>query len=176
MPVSRRAADSALPLAPGADEAEMHTLVHFTARSLRGSFPTPFGSSILESKTGKVVTRQVNHGRQNTDPTAHAEVHAIRRACRRLKSISLCGHTLYTTCEPCPMCMAAILWAGLDRVVYGATIGDAAKYFAQIYTPAKKLAQRSDMSCQVDGPLARQACLGLFEALPMTPKLPKKNH
>jgi tRNA(Arg) A34 adenosine deaminase TadA len=108
------------------------------------------------------------------DPTAHAEVHAIRAACRKLKSISLKGHTLYTTCEPCPMCMGAILWAGLDRVVYGATIDDAANYYAQIYTYSKQMVKKSDLVCQVDGPVERATCVKIFDELPSTPKRPKK--
>ena len=61
---------------------------------------------------GKVLLRALNAVRQELDPSAHAEVRAIRLATKRLKKISLAGYTLYTTCEPCPMCMSAALWAG----------------------------------------------------------------
>jgi tRNA(Arg) A34 adenosine deaminase TadA len=148
------------------DGEEMRKIADFTALSLKGRFPTPFGSSVVGTKRGEMLARQVNHGRQNLDPTAHAEVHTIRAACRKLKSGSLKGYTLYSTCEPCPMCMAAILWAGLDRVVYGATISDAAQHYNQIYTSAKQLAKKSDMICEVVGPLERKRCVELFQGFP----------
>lgn len=84
--------------------------------------------------------------KQELDPSAHAEVRAIRLATKRLKQISLAGYTLYTTCEPCPMCMSTALWAGLDRVVYGATIADANRHCKQILIPATEVAaQRHEM-------------------------------
>ena len=72
--------------------------------------------------------RASNRVAQDFGPSAHAEVRAIRLATRRLKRLSLAGFTLYTTCEPCPMCMSAAVWAGIDRVVYGATIEDANRH------------------------------------------------
>jgi len=149
------------------DREQMVKIADFTARSMKGPFPTPFGSSIVSTKEGTLLARQVNHGRQNLDPTAHAEVHVIRAACRKIKSMSLQGYTLYSTCEPCPMCMAAILWARLDRVIYGATISDASKYCFQIYTSAKQLVKKSDLVCEVVGPVERARCVELFEASPM---------
>jgi tRNA(Arg) A34 adenosine deaminase TadA len=68
------------------------------------------------------------------------------------------------------MCMAACLWAGLDRVVYGATIDDAAKFYPQIYVYAKDLARRGDLACEVAGPVEREACFHLF-----TPAVTKAN-
>jgi len=152
------------------DSEQMRKLVDFTARSLQGPFPTPFGSSVVSTADGSLLTRQVNNGRQKLDPTAHAEVHTIRAACRKLKSMTLRGYTLYTTCEPCPMCMAAVLWAGLDRIVFGATIGDAARFFGQIYIPCKSMPKKSDLVCEVTGPVERKRCVELFEALPSTPR------
>jgi tRNA(Arg) A34 adenosine deaminase TadA len=86
----------------------------------------------------------------------------VRRACKKLKSPSLAGYTLYSTCEPCPMCMANALWAGLDRVVYGATIADANRFCNQIQIPAAEVAARSDMICEVVGPIEKELCLTLF--------------
>jgi tRNA(Arg) A34 adenosine deaminase TadA len=156
------------------DSEQMLKIVEFTARGMKGLFPTPFGSSIVATKDGSLLSRQVNHGRQNLDPTAHAEVHVIRSACRRLKSMSLQGYSLYTTCEPCPMCMAASLWARLDRVIYGATIEDASKYCGQIYTSSKQLVKKSDLVCEVVGPVERERCIELFEASPMRRPSAKK--
>ena len=93
----------------------------------------------------KLLLRALNNVAQEFDPSAHAEVRAIRLATKRLKQLSLAGYTLYTTCEPCPMCMSTALWAGLDRVVYGATIEDANRHCNQIQIPATEVAARSDM-------------------------------
>jgi len=147
---------------PGLDMERMTALVAFTARSMQTESPRPFGASIVDTKTGVVLLRAFNAVKQENDPSAHAEVRAIRKATKRLKQISLAGYTLYTTCEPCPMCMSTALWAGLDRVVYGATIEDANRHCNQIQIPATEVAARSDMHCVVDGPLMRDECYALF--------------
>jgi tRNA(Arg) A34 adenosine deaminase TadA len=144
------------------DRERMRALVAFTARSMVTASPRPFGASIVHTKSGKLLLRALNAVRQESDPSAHAEVRAIRKATKRLKKISLAGYTLYTTCEPCPMCMSAALWAGLDRVVYGATIEDANRHCNQIQISATEVAARSDMTCEVDGPLLRDECYALF--------------
>jgi tRNA(Arg) A34 adenosine deaminase TadA len=72
------------------------------------------------------VGRGFNTVVESHDPTAHAEIAAIREACERLGTHDLSGCTLYTSCEPCPMCLGAIYWAGIDRVVYAASRSDAA--------------------------------------------------
>jgi tRNA(Arg) A34 adenosine deaminase TadA len=140
----------------------MRALVAFTARSMRTTSPRPFGASIVHTKSGELLLRAMNAVRQENDPSAHAEVRAIRLATKRLKQVSLAGFTLYTTCEPCPMCMSTALWAGLDRVVYGATIEDANRHCNQIQIPATEVTARSDMRCTVDGPLLRDECYALF--------------
>ena len=145
-----------------ADHAQMAALAAFTARSMLTANPRPFGASIVHTRSGRVLLRALNAVRQQWDPSAHAEVRAIRMGCRRLKKLSLAGYTLYTTCEPCPMCMSAALWARLDRVVYGATIADANCHCNQIQISAAEVAARSDMSCIVDGPILRDECYGLF--------------
>jgi guanine deaminase len=85
----------------------------------------PFGAVIV--KEGKIVGRGHNQVVGLKDPTAHAEIQAIRDASRNLNDFSLKGCVLYVTAEPCPMCFGAIHWARLDRVVYGATRKDAAE-------------------------------------------------
>src|SRR5690606_6084224 len=85
---------------------------------------TPFGSAIV--RDGLLVAARHNTVWRDLDPTAHAEVHAIRAAAGALRPIDLSGCSLFTTCEPCPMCLAAIHWSRIDRVVFGATIADAA--------------------------------------------------
>lgn len=83
----------------------------------------PFGAVVVRG--GEIIARGQNQVTLVNDPTAHAEIVAIRKACRVLKSFSLAGCELYASCEPCPMCLGAILWARLDRVVFGATREDA---------------------------------------------------
>ena len=144
------------------DEQRMASLASFTARSMNTENPRPFGALIVHTKSGKQLVRALNAVRQRCDPSAHAEVQAVRLAARRIKQISLAGYTLYTTCEPCPMCMSTVLWAGIDRVVYGATIADANRHCNQIQMPATEVAARSDMKCLVDGPILRDECYALF--------------
>lgn len=82
----------------------------------------PFGSIIV--KDGKVIGRGHNRVIKNQDPTCHGEMEAIRDASKNLKSFDLKGSILYTTAEPCPMCLGAILWANIDTVYYGCNIYD----------------------------------------------------
>jgi tRNA(adenine34) deaminase len=144
------------------DLEQMAALAAFTARSLRTARPRPFGASVVHTESGAVLLRALNMVAQEIDPSSHAEVRAIRLATKRLKTLSLAGYTLYTTCEPCPMCMSTALWSGLDRVVYGATIEDANRHCNQILIPAVEVAARSDMKCVVDGPVLRDKCYALF--------------
>jgi guanine deaminase len=83
----------------------------------------PFGAVIV--KDGKIVATGVNRVTANTDPTAHAEVNAIREASKVLGTFDLAGCEIYTSCEPCPMCLGAIYWAHLDKMFYGNTKTDA---------------------------------------------------
>jgi tRNA(Arg) A34 adenosine deaminase TadA len=144
------------------DQERMADIVAFTARSMKTERPVPFGSLIVHTRSGKLLLRALNAVAREFDPSSHAEVRAIRRATKRLKNVSLSGYTLYTTCEPCPMCMSAVLWAGLDRVVYGATIEDANRHCNQIHIHAGEVAERSDMPCAVVGPVLRDECYALF--------------
>lgn len=84
----------------------------------------PFGAVIV--KNNEIIAQGVNLVTATNDPTAHAEIVAIRNACTKLTSFQLKGCTLYTTCEPCPMCLGAIYWSRCDAVFYGATKVDAA--------------------------------------------------
>ena len=83
----------------------------------------PFGAVIV--RNGEVVATGVNNVVPHCDPTAHAEVSAIRKACQRVGDFKLDGCTIYTSCEPCPMCLSAIYWAGIERIFYGNTKQDA---------------------------------------------------
>ena len=85
----------------------------------------PFGAVIV--KDGEIVATGVNRVTANHDPTAHAEVSAIRAACQKLGTFDLSGCEIYTSCEPCPMCLGAIYWAHLDKIYYGNNKTDAAR-------------------------------------------------
>ena len=84
---------------------------------------TPFGACIV--KNNKIVSIAHNTVFKTTDITAHAEINAIRLACKKLKSVDLTGCVIYSTCEPCPMCFAACHWAKISGIVYGLSINDA---------------------------------------------------
>lgn len=86
----------------------------------------PFGAVI--TKNGKIVAKGANKVTINNDPTAHAEVTTIRKACQNLGSFDLTGCVLYTSCEPCPMCLSAVYWANMKMIYYGANQDDAANF------------------------------------------------
>lgn len=83
----------------------------------------PFGAVIV--KEGQIIATGANRVTDENDPTAHAEVKAIREACKKLKTFDLSGCTIYTSCEPCPMCLGAIYWAHIEKVYYGNNKSDA---------------------------------------------------
>lgn len=83
----------------------------------------PFGAVIV--KDGKIVAKAHNMVIKSNDPTAHAEITAIRKASKKLHSFDLSGCELYTTCMPCPMCLGAIKWSNISKIYYGATSADA---------------------------------------------------
>ena len=123
---------------------------------------SPFGSVIV--KDGEVVAATHNTVWRDTDPTAHAEVNCLRPAAQALGTIDLTGCTLYSTCEPCPMCLAAIHWAKVDRVVFGASIDDAAGAgFCELHVAAGTLAEMGRSPLKVEGGLLREECAALFD-------------
>lgn len=123
---------------------------------------SPFGSVIVHE--GRVVASTHNTVWLTTDPTAHAEVNCIRAAAKALKSIALHGCTLYSTTEPCPMCLAAIHWAKIERVVFGATIADAAAAgFCELFVSAKDLATMGHSPLRVESGLLQAECAALFD-------------
>ena len=84
----------------------------------------PVGAVVVHD--GKIIASRHNEREKCGDPTAHAEVVAIRRACAALGTFSLAGATIYASCEPCPMCLSAIYWARIDRIVFASTRDEAA--------------------------------------------------
>jgi tRNA(Arg) A34 adenosine deaminase TadA len=122
---------------------------------------SPFGAVIVCD--GRVVATAHNSVWRDNDPTAHAEINAIRQAAQGLGRIGLHGATMFTTCEPCPMCLAATHWAKITRVVYGATIADAATAgFSELCVDAKRLASMGRSPLQIESGLLEADCRALF--------------
>ncbi len=106
------------------DNKFMQRAIELALENVRSGRGGPFGTVIV--KDGAVIAEGVNCVTSLNDPTAHAEITAIREACRKLGSFQLDGCELYTSCEPCPMCLGAIYWARPAGVFYGASAADAA--------------------------------------------------
>lgn len=134
------------------------------ARSGRGG---PFGAVIV--RAGEVVAEGQNQVTQQSDPTAHGEIVAIRNACTALGSFELRGCDLYTSCEPCPMCLGAIYWARISRVYFGCVASDASDFgfddswiYREIATPLTGRQLRMEQ-------LMREEALAAFRAWSETP-------
>ncbi|MCB0771858.1 MAG: nucleoside deaminase [Flavobacteriales bacterium] len=126
----------------------------------------PFGCVIV--KDGQVVGQGNNRVTSSNDPTAHAEVVAIRAACAQLNSFQLDGCTVYTSCEPCPMCLGAIYWARPARIVYAATREDAADagfddsfIYAELPLPPAERRYAMEHGCREEA----QAVFGAWKAM-----------
>ena len=104
--------------------AFMHRAIRLATENVRSGAGGPFGALVV--KEDRVIAEGTNGVTSKNDPTAHAEIVAIREACRVLGDFQLTGCDLYTTCEPCPMCLGAIYWARPSRIFYAATAADAA--------------------------------------------------
>jgi tRNA(Arg) A34 adenosine deaminase TadA len=103
----------------------MREAIRLSIQKMRAGRGGPFGAVVV--KDGRIIGRGWNRVTSANDPTAHAEIVAIRQACKQLKTFQLRDCDLYTSCEPCPMCLSAIYWARLRSVFYGNTRQDAAK-------------------------------------------------
>lgn len=123
---------------------------------------TPFGACIV--KGGQVVVCAHNVVWETTDITAHAEIHAIRKACQILKTIDLNGCTIYSTCEPCPMCFSAIHWANIDRIVYGAAIADAQQAgFRELSISNQEMKDAGNSCVDIKTGILQDECVALFD-------------
>ena len=105
-------------------ENYMREAIRLSIDSMRAGNGGPFGAVVV--KDGKIIARGFNKVTSSNDPTAHAEVVAIREACKILNSFQLSGCEIYTSCEPCPMCLGAIYWARPDKMYFANTKSDAA--------------------------------------------------
>ncbi len=123
---------------------------------------TPFGAVIVRG--GEVIAKAHNNVWADCDPTAHAEVMAIREASRQLQTVDLSGCEIFSTCEPCPMCFTAIHWAKLPRLVYGASIADAERAgFSELCVSNKQLKDLGGSEIEIVAGFQREACVALFD-------------
>ena len=101
----------------------MDEAIKLSEKNLDKNYGGPFGACVV--KDGKIIGKGINQVIKDNDPTAHAEIVAIRNACKSLKSYDLSGCQLYTSCYPCPMCLSAIIWSNIKTVYYANTKEDA---------------------------------------------------
>ncbi len=136
----------------------MRMAINEARKGIRANHGGPFGAVVV--KDGVVIGKGHNQVLKNNDPTCHGEMLAIRKACKKIGSYDLSGCELYTTGEPCPMCMSAILWANIDKVYYGCNIIDTEEIgfrdakFYQMQQPG----EREKLVIELD----RKACLKLY--------------
>jgi len=124
---------------------------------------SPFGA-VIAREDGQVICEAHNTVRADNDPTAHAEINAIREASRRLGTMNLIGYIIVSTCEPCPMCAAAIHWARLGTVVFGASIKDAQEAkFNELTVPTEQLYRLGRSHVRLVPSVMRDQCRQLFD-------------
>ena len=144
------------------DERFMRMAIE-AARAGVAAGQTPFGACIVRAVTSEVVAVAHNRVWADTDITAHAEVVAIRAACRRVGGIDLSGCLVYSTTEPCPMCFSACHWARVDGIVYGAAIADAkAAGFNELAVSDADLKRLGGSPLALSGGVLRDECVALF--------------
>lgn len=144
------------------DRTFMEMAIHEARKNLRTLDGGPFGACIV--RDGAVLAVARNTVLRN-DATAHAEVNAIRKACRKLGSYDLSGSTIYSTTEPCPMCFSAVHWARIGRIVHGTNIADAGRTgFHELEISNLKLKTLGRSPIEIVGGFLRAECLELFEA------------
>ena len=140
----------------------MREAIRLSFDTMRSNTGGPFGCVVV--KDGKIIARGVNKVVSMNDPTAHAEVVAIREACQALNDFQLTGCEIYTSCEPCPMCLSAIYWARPDKVYYANTKEDAAKInFDDAFIYKEIQADLNNRKIPVERLLHEEAILAFYE-------------
>lgn len=139
----------------------MREAIHLANESVKNG-GGPFGAVIV--RNGEIIAGSANSVTLDTDPTAHAEVNTIRQACKQLGTFDLSDCVIYTSCEPCPMCLGAIYWARIEKVFYGNTKKDAAEIdFADDFI-YKELEQPIGERSVPFIPLLREEAIETFKA------------
>jgi guanine deaminase len=138
------------------DENFMREAIKICEKGIKNG-QSPFGAVIV--KNGKIIVRGHNQVWKDTDITAHGEIVAIRKANKKLKNIKLTGCTIYSTTEPCPMCFSAAHWAGIDRIVYGASIADVKKLgFGELTISDRKMKTFGHSKVKIIGGILEKEC------------------
>lgn len=151
-------------------EYPMRLSIAEARKNLKTMHGGPFGACLL--KNGKILAIARNTVLKNQDPTCHAEINAIRMACRKLKSFDLSGCEIYSTTEPCPMCFSAIHWARVKTVIYGTTTRDAKRAgFNELVIDDVKLKKLGGSKVKLKRSRLLAECKNLFDAWS---KLPQK--
>ncbi len=141
----------------------MKEAIKCAKKNLKKEDGGPFGAVIVD-KEGNIIARARNTVLKDKNPTAHAEINAIKKACKKLGTIDLSGCTIYSTTEPCPMCFSAIHWARIDKIVYGTRIEDAAKVgFNEMKISNEQLKKLGKLKVKIEGDYKREECLELFK-------------
>jgi tRNA(adenine34) deaminase len=154
--VAAQATPAASPIARAEDERFMRLAL---AEARQGDFP--FGAVIV--RDGEVLARGFNSGKRDDDPTAHGEMNAIHAFLREYGAKALQGTTLYTTGEPCVMCTGAIIWCGIGRVVYAASVDELAAKMSQIMIGSKEIVARETFApVEITGGVLAEEALALF--------------
>ena len=123
---------------------------------------TPFGACIV--KNGEAVTCQYNRVWEENNITSHAEIVAIREACKILDTVDLSGCTIYTTTEPCPMCFSAIHWAKIDAIYFGTRIADAQEVgFSELTISNEEMKEQGNSSVQIVGDFMHEENRQVFQ-------------
>lgn len=131
------------------------------ARDAIAAGQSPYGACVV--RDGRLIARAHNSVCRDHDPSAHAEINAMRAAGRALGTYDLAGCTVYTTCEPCLMCFTCCHWAHVARIVYGTSVADSAALgFGELPYDASQLLQTSARPMSVTGGILRDECLDLF--------------
>ncbi len=144
------------------DEKFMRIAISEAKESSKFGEKTPYSAVIV--KNNKIISSTHNTVKQSHDPTAHAEINAIRKACKILNTQDLSDCVLYTTCEPCPMCFSASWWAKISKIVYGVNISDIMnKSKRQINISCEFLNKKGNSKIKIKSGILKNQCLELFE-------------
>ena len=132
----------------------MRRAIEISCTSVDRPGTQPYGAVIV--KDGEIVGEGLNHSEANFDPTSHGEVEAIRDACRRLGTIDLTGGAVYTSCEPCPMCVATMIATGIGALYYGASVGQSGRILAALGARRRRPFTIEGMRAQVGLPVEQR--------------------
>jgi tRNA(Arg) A34 adenosine deaminase TadA len=145
-----------------AGAAHMRRAIELALEAVRSNLGGPFGAVVV--KEGVVIGEGQNRVTSTNDPTAHAEIVALRAACARLGSFQLRGCEIYTTCEPCPMCLAAAYWSRVDKLHYACESADAARAGFDDRAIYEELVKASAERTLVTAQILRDEALATFQA------------